>query len=140
MAEFETVHCGIHELDVPKVTRAEAEAAGIPFGCPECLAEMDLGRSPDEMPGDAREAEVLRWLCCPMFVPMDRIHERIEALVGRPVWTHEMVRAERLAEEARTWKHPIDLEAHVIGSLDQMAGSKPVLIYRPGFDGTGPTP
>lgn len=134
----EYVRCERHGLDVPKVTKAEAERLGVPFGCPVHLAEMEQSPDPNSMTGDERADEVTQHLCSPMLVPMDLIHQRIEALVGRPVWTHEMARAEHLAEEARTWQHPVDLEAHVIGSLDQMAGNKPVLIFRAGehSDGT----
>lgn len=133
----EYVRCERHGLDVPKVTKDEAERLGLPFGCSAHLAEMERAPAPGEMTGDERASEVTQHLCSPMFVPLDVIHQRIEALVGRPVWTHEMARAEALAEEARTWQHPVDLEAHVIGSLDQMAGNKPVLIFRAGEQSDG---
>lgn len=133
----EYVRCERHGLDVPKVTKDEAERLGLPFGCPAHLAEMEQAPDPVVMTGDERAEEVTKHLCSPMFVPMDLIHQRIEALVGRPVWTHEMARAEHLAEEARTWQHPVDLEAHVIGSLDQMAGNRPVIIARVGEQSDG---
>lgn len=106
----------------------------IETGTKEPLAECDAdirALVKDEMTGDER-ADALHWLmsvpCCTRF---GTIHEVAEKLVGRPVWTHEFATAERLVEEARTQQHPVDLEAHVIGSLDQLAGNKPVMVVRP---------
>jgi len=84
--------------------------------------------------GDDR-AHVLRELLeAPVCVKFDLIHEVTVALVGRDVWTHEFARPENLYREARTQEHPADLEAHVIGSLDQMMGDKPVVVVRPDAD------
>lgn len=126
---FETFRCQRHGFDIPRITKREAEARGLTYGCPGCIADAD-GPDPATMTGDERAAEVLRWLHGPMTIDMDLLHKRIEQLVGRPVWTHEMA-TDRIAEEARTWQHPADLEAHVIGSLDQLAGTKPVIVVRP---------
>lgn len=126
----EYVRCPRHGENVAKVSPAEAERLGVPFGCQGCTAELTAGCNPETMTGDERAAEVERWLCGPLMTAFDLVHERIEAVVGRPVWTHEMAAAERLVEEARSQQHPVDLEAHVIGSLDQMAGNKPVIIAR----------
>lgn len=88
------------------------------------------------MTGDDRAAEVARWLHEPMTVAFDVMHQRVEHLVGRPVWTHELA-TDHIIEEARTWAHPTDLEAHVIGSLDQLAGTKPVIVFRRRARGEG---
>ena len=122
--------CPGHGESVAIVSPSEAEQMGIPFGCQGCTAEMKTGPDPDTMTGDERAAEVERWMNQPVTTPFTMIHERIEKLVGRPVWTHEMAAPNRLVEEARSQQHPVDLEAHVIGSLDQMAGNKPVIIAR----------
>lgn len=34
------------------------------------------------------------------------VHQRLEELMGRPVWTHEMARPEQLAVELRTGERP----------------------------------
>jgi hypothetical protein len=128
------VRCPRHGENVAKISQNEAEALGIPFGCQGCTAELMTGRDPDTMTGDERAAELQRWLMGPLMTSLDLVHQRADALVGRPIWTHEMATAERLIEEARSQQHPVDLEAHIIGSLDQLAGNKPVIIAR--VDGT----
>jgi hypothetical protein len=130
---FDTFRCERHGLDVPKITKAQADTHGRPFGCPPCTAEAEDGPEPATMTGDDRAAELARWLHEPMTVAFDVIHQRVEKLVGRPVWTHEFA-TDHIVEEARSWAHPVDLEAHVIGSLDQLAGSKPVIVVRPERD------
>lgn len=94
---------------------------------PECVADVQ-GLS---IPSGPERGETLRRLIdAPLCVPFSVVHEKVEALVGRPVWTHEFARPENLYREAATQEHPVDLEAHVIGSLDQLAGDKPVIIVR----------
>lgn len=102
----------------------------LPPACPECVAIME--RPVSEMTGDERAAELNHWGDTVLTVEFDKLHKRIEELVGRPVWTHELGTDgfTNLLREARTWEHPPDLEAHVIGSLDQLAGDKPVIIAR----------
>ncbi len=99
---------------------------------PECEADVQNLVVPDD--GVEREAALRKLLDAPLCVSFGSIHERTEALVGRPVWTHEFARPDGLYREARSQEHPADLEAHVIGSLDQLAGNKPVIIARPGRD------
>jgi hypothetical protein len=127
---MEYFDCPTHGESVAIVSSSEAERLGIPFGCQGCTSEMKVAPDPDTMSGDERAMEIERLTNDPITIPFDMIHERIEKLVGRPVWTHEMITPERLAEESRTQQHPVDLEAHVIGSLDQLAGNKPVHIVR----------
>lgn len=83
------------------------------------------------MTGDERAEALDSLMSAPLCTKFGTVHEITEKLVGRPVWTHEFATAERLVEEARAQEHPADLEAHVIGSLDQLAGTKPVLVVRP---------
>lgn len=65
-----------------------------------------------------------------LTVDFGMLHKRIEELVSRPVWTHELAMPEHLIREARTQQHP---EAHVTGTMDQLAGNKPVHVVRPGL-------
>ena len=69
-------------------------------GCAGCLAMLDRDR--DDMTGDERAEELKGWLSKLMSIPFSLMHKRIEELVGRPVWTHELgLATERLIEEAR---------------------------------------
>ena len=60
---------------------------GVP--CPECLALWPNLPHPLEMSGEERVAE-MTLLAGITTVPFSMIHQRIEALVGRPVYTHEI--------------------------------------------------
>lgn len=82
---------------------------------------------------DDRGAALRALVDAPLCVKFPTLHEVTEALVGRSVWTHEFASSQfdRLCEEATSQNHPASLEAHVIGSLDQLAGNKPVMIVRP---------
>lgn len=104
----------------------------LPPACPDCVAIMR--RPVTEMTGDERADELQHWFDTVLTVEFTVLHERIEQLVGRPVWTHEMATPlhHNLLAEARSQEHPADLEAHVIGSLDQIAGTRPVIIIREG--------
>lgn len=134
---YETFQCERHGTPVAILNPTQAAELGVTFGCPACTAELS-GRDPATMTGDERAAELEDWLNRNLTVAFTDLHERIEALVGRPVWTHEIARPDHLIREARSGQHPPDLEAHVIGSLDQLAGNKPVLVVRAdphGYDG-----
>lgn len=98
-------------------------------GLPEC--EADVRALMYATTGEEREAGLRFLLEGALCTKFTVLHEVAEHLIGRPVWTHEFARPENLYREARTQDHPADLEAHVIGSLDQLAGDKPVLIVRP---------
>lgn len=103
----------------------------LPPSCPACVERMQ--RSVESMTGDERAAELEHWGEQVLTVEFADLHRRIEQLVGRPVWTHELgtVGWVNLVAEARSQQHPVDLEAHVIGSLDQVAGTRPVVVVRP---------
>lgn len=88
------------------------------------------------MSGDDRAEEVRALLLEPNAYRVGDIHQRIEQLVGRPVWTHEFVTDTRLIEEARgALPHPEDLRAHVLESIQAVAGDKPVIVVE--ADGNG---
>lgn len=114
----ETFVCG-HGRTVPEGSK----------GLPECADDVAALTVPED--GEQREATLRQLLGAPLCVSFSLIHEKAEALVGRPVWTHEFAAPEGLYAEARTQRHPVDLEAHVIGSMDQMMGNKPIVVVRP---------
>lgn len=92
--------------------------------CPDCVEAFANRRDPDAMTGAERAAEFDFWgpICT---IPFGDIHQRIEELVGRPVFTHEMGTAgiERLTEEARTRQHPTPKEI-----LDQIPPEKRIIV------------
>jgi hypothetical protein len=74
--------------------------------CPTCVAAFKSRQSARKMTGDERAAE-MRLFAGPLEIPFALLHQRIEELVGRPVWTHELgTNFDGLVEEARTRQHP----------------------------------
>jgi hypothetical protein len=73
------------------------------------------------MTGDER-GDALQVLYGPLEIPMSLVHQRIEELVGRPVFTHEMIPSSwsSLIAEARGERPPADL-AEIIGKLSARA-------------------
>lgn len=57
--------------------------------CPTCTASFEHRRQPEEMTGEERMAEMRQWGGA-LEISFDLLHKRIEELVGRSVWTHEM--------------------------------------------------
>jgi len=98
--------------------------------CPRCAHEFQNRRPAAEMTGEERAVEMQTWDHA--VIDFGDIHQRIEELVGRSVWTHEMGSNgwPRLLEEARTWKHPDDLLAHVLTTAEEAAPGKviPVIV------------
>jgi hypothetical protein len=76
--------------------------------CPDCMEAWAKRRDPDTMTGDERAAEIDFWTGI-VTIPFADIHQRINELVGRGVFTHEMGSKE-LLEEARTRVHPTPQE------------------------------
>lgn len=110
----------------------QAEEQGLPFGCGGCAADLATRPDADTLTGEERAAELRHLLEHPMTVPFPAIHERTAALVGRDVWTHEFAAPDRLYAEAESQKHPSDLNAFALHSLEQLAGEKPVVVVPPG--------
>lgn len=123
-----TFTCWRHDVTFPVLSRVEYEARNLPIGCVRCTDEITRASDPKGMSGDDRAAEVIRLLNDPLTVAWELVHDRITQLVGRDVWTHEMVNPRVLAEEARDWKHPADLRAHVLGTLRDAVGDKPIIV------------
>lgn len=99
-------------------------------GCPDCNAFLDNPPDPAQMTGAERRAELDRWGRI-LTVSFDRMHGRIEALVGRPVWTHEMATGgwDALLDEAESWDHPDDLRRHVIDTAADAVGVEKVYVF-----------
>jgi hypothetical protein len=101
--------------------------------CPLCIQEHEERRNAESMTGDERAAEVARLFSGVLSRPFEMIHKRIQELVGRPVWTHELgLRADELIEEARSRPRdtPIsgdEIRDKVIGSIPP---DKPVIVVQ----------
>lgn len=78
-------------------TTVEASAS-----CPDCLAWYETKPDAASMTPDERAAEMERWGGV-LEIEFSLVHQRIEELVGRSVWTHEMGSRNypALIEEAR---------------------------------------
>jgi len=98
-------------------------------GCPDCNVFLDDPPDSAQMTGEERAAELRGWFDRVLTVRFPRLHERIEALVGRSVWTHEMgVNVEGLIQEAASGQHPEDLRRHVIDSMCDAVGAEKVFV------------
>lgn len=66
--------------------------------CPGCLTDFETRRDAREMTGEER---VAAFDAIPQILtqPFANIQQRIEELVGRPVWTHELAYLDSLREE-----------------------------------------
>jgi hypothetical protein len=73
---------------------------GSNVGCADCL-EM-IRRDPATMTGDEKAEEVRSLLQEVMSIPFEPLWKRIDALVGRETYNHELgLAVDRLIEEAR---------------------------------------
>jgi hypothetical protein len=73
--------------------------------CPVCTAEWENRRDAAAMSPEERAAEFDSW--GPVLeIDFEKLHQRIEELVGRPVWTHELARTDLLRHEILTGIRP----------------------------------
>lgn len=75
--------------------------------CPVCTREWENRRDASEMTPEDRLAEFRSWGGI-LEIDWPKVHERIEELVGRPVFTHEMGTSglPYLEHEILTGTHP----------------------------------
>lgn len=83
--------------------------------CPKCVEAFPSRKPANEMSVAERLAE-LRLLKGPVEIPFANIHQRIEELVGRPVWTHELAFYDSLFAE---------VESGATTTLDDVIGKIP---------------
>lgn len=103
--------------------------SGPRVGCAECIAyyESKSQADADSMFGPHRAAEVRRILEAPMTCSMGIFWPWIDALVGRPVFTHEFAMMEALCIEATNRVHP-HLYEIVARAQALMGPDKPVVV------------
>lgn len=77
--------------------------------CPLCEEEYKKLSEPDKMTPDEREVEIKRWLG-PLTISLDKVYERISALIGRKVLTSEIADRDKLIYEARNRRVKSDEE------------------------------
>ena len=120
--------CQKHGFTFLCIRPSEARERGIAVGCPQCAEELREAQDPARMTGDERADELMRLLSEPATAEFSVIHERVAALVGRDVWTHELAQPGPLVAEARDWQHPGNLAAHLVDGLQDLMGDKPVVV------------
>lgn len=94
--------------------------------CPTCTAEWENRRDADDMTPEERLAEFRSW--GPILeIDFAKVHERIQELVGRPVFTHEMGNSgdPYLEHEILTGQHP-----SLDGVMAKLPHDKPVIVVR----------
>jgi hypothetical protein len=100
--------------------------------CPTCAARWENRRDAGEMTVDDRVAE-WRSMQPILEIAFARFHERVEELVGRPVWTHELARPELLEHEIATGDRPT-----FAGVIAKFPADKPVIVVAPDERRKGP--
>lgn len=92
--------------------------------CPVCTAEWEKRRDAAGMAPEERLAEFELWTGI-LEIDWPKVHQRIEELVGRPVWTHEMGTGGMayLRHEILTGEHPT-----MEGVLAKLPHDKPTIV------------
>jgi hypothetical protein len=97
---------------------------GVIEACPRCTEEWENRRDVASMTADERLAEFRSWTGI-LEIDWPKVHQRIEELVGRPVWTHEMGTSGMpyLEHEILTGTHPT-----MEGVLAKIPADKQVIV------------
>ena len=97
--------------------------------CPKCVADFENRQAAEEMTPEERVSEFEMWEG-PLEIPIRMLHKRLEELVGRPIWTHELgtegcepLKAEILDSHPATMsdvlnKIPKDKDVILVGDSD----------------------
>ena len=72
--------------------------------CSQCVSDWNNRKAADEMTPQERADEYQMYCDNVLTIPFGDLHTRIEELVGRPVWTHELARPEWLVKEILSGK------------------------------------
>ena len=100
------------------------ERAGLTSYCPDCAEAFANRRDATTMTAEERAAE-FRWWGEILTIPMGDLQQRIEELVGRPVWTHELARPNLLIAEIER-----GTPASFGDVLDKIPVDKPVIVVK----------
>ncbi len=102
-------NCHIHGIEV--------EDKG---SCPNCLHDFATRTEVNKMTPEERAAELHTWYDT-REIEFSMLHQRIEELVGRPIWTHELIDKEGLTQEILGTRGTPNL-------LDTFPKDKPVIV------------
>ena len=94
----QAVPCPAHGVMVLPISQAEADRRGIEHGCPVHNEELRNRPDPSTMTRQERATELMA-LVGPLWWGLELMKARIDALVGRPVYTHELASPEYLEHE-----------------------------------------
>lgn len=106
MAEYEIVRCDRHGIDVPEITKSYADANGLPYGCSGCRTDLEQAPDPLTMTRQERADELRTLMGEGMYASFDAIWQRVDILVGRGTYTHELAYPEYLEHEILTGNVP----------------------------------
>lgn len=132
MAEYEIITCPHHAVDIPKVSQREAERLGVQFGCPPCRAALEHAPDASTMTPRERADEMKRILHEAGYAGFDAIWRRVDQLVGRGTYTHELAYPEYLEHEIMTGSVPT-----TEGIIAKLPHDKQVIVVNASDDDTG---
>lgn len=122
MAEYETITCPTHGVEIPKVSQSYAVENGLQYGCQACRDDLASRPDPATMTREERAAE-LRPVLGPCYAGFDAVWARVDALVGRSTMTHELAYPEYLEHEIMTGSVP-----STEGIIAKLPHDKPVIV------------
>lgn len=131
MPEYEMIRCDTHGIDIPKVSKSYAEAHGLQYGCQQCRDDL-AGRPPAEaMSREDRAKEMHEVLNAHCMAGFDAVWDRVNVLVGRSTYTHELAYPDHLEHEIMTGSVP-----STEGIIAKLPHDKPVyVVMAEGADG-----
>lgn len=132
MADYEMIRCPEHGIDIPGVTQSYAEEHGLQYGCPNCRERLLNGRDVATMTPQER-VEEMRRILGPCFGGFDAVWKRVDQLVGRGTYTHELAYPEYLEHEIMTGSVPT-----TEGIIAKLPHDKPVLVVSASDDNESP--
>jgi hypothetical protein len=89
--------------------------------CGHCTQDIKARRKSKDMTTEERIAELRTFFEGTgqfLMVPFDVLHERVQELMARPVWTHELARPQSLIAElegTKGWSGPVGSLIDIIG-------------------------
>lgn len=94
--------------------------------CPTCTENVKHLPDPEGMTGEERAAELSQWYG-PLEIPFDLMHARFEALLGRPVYTHEMAigKEQLIAETALPRGDDAERQRRIVAGAASLAEAIP---------------
>jgi hypothetical protein len=95
---------------------------GLTSYCTDCMTAFETRRDAATMTAEERAAE-FEWWGSILTIPFANLHQRIEELVGRSVWTHELANPKALIREIRSGQ-----SASFGDVLDKIPSGKPIIV------------